>query len=158
MRDGVVPGIVLGIGLGSMIDLIVFHLILQWHHVASARVLTDTLDGLRLNVLLDGVLLGAMWILTVVALALLWRAAGAPADRPPGSRVVGAALVGWGGFNVYDGIVDHYVFQLHHTTHGADAALWDAVIVAWGVAFMAVGWLVVRRTRARTSELGADRQ
>ena len=146
-RAVILPSVLLGIGLGAMVDVIVFHQILQWHHLASSRIPMDTLDGLQANVRLDALFMAGTWVLTVVALLLLWRTAGRLGARPPGRVVVGAALAGWGGFNVYDGLVDHHVVQLHHTTHGPDAAFWDVVIIAWGAAFLVGGWLLVRRGR-----------
>ena len=151
-RSPVLPGVLVGVGLGAMIDAFVFHAILQWHHLASARVPADTLDGLRTNVRLDGLFLAGMWLLTVLALGLLWRPVVDRGERPPAVQVVGAAIAGWGGFNLYDGIIDHYVFGLHHTTSGPHAAFWDLVIVAWGAAFVALGVALVRRARGRGSE------
>ncbi len=144
-RRVVIPGMLLGLGLGAIFDVIVFHAILQWHHLASGRIPPDTVNGLAANVRLDGTFMIVMWIVAVVALVLLWRARGGVAR---GGVVAGAALIGWGAFNVYDVVVDHYVLGLHHTTHGPDAGAWDVVIAAWGVAFIVAGWLLVRRSAA----------
>jgi uncharacterized membrane protein len=50
------PGILLGIGLGGFVDGILFHQILQWHHLLSSRSddPTDTVAGLETNTLADG--------------------------------------------------------------------------------------------------------
>ena len=146
-RSVVLPGILLGIGLGGAFDLILFHQILQWHHVASGRVPADTVSGLQFNVLADGLFFALMWVVTVAGLVLLWRATAGLFERPPARVVLGAVVVGWGGFNVYDAIVDHYVLGLHHTTHGPDAVFWDIVILAWGAAFVVAGTLLVRGAR-----------
>lgn len=147
-RAVVVPSVLLGIGLGAIIDASVFHAILQWHHVASARIPAETLDGLRSNVRLDGILLALMWLLTVAALVMLWRAFVQRGELPPGGVVAGGAVAGWGGFNLYDGIVDHYVLGLHHTTSGPDPLFLDLVIIVWGLAFLVGGAALVRRLAA----------
>ena len=48
-------GILLGMGLGGFFDGIVFHQLLQWHHmVTSAGFPATTLGNLEFNTLLDG--------------------------------------------------------------------------------------------------------
>ena len=54
-------GILLGLGLGGFFAGIVFHQILQWHHMAtSAGFPADTLEGLRWNTVLDGLFHGSV--------------------------------------------------------------------------------------------------
>jgi uncharacterized membrane protein len=42
--------------------------------------------------------------------------AGAARPRAPasGRALVGNMLVGWGGFNLVEGIIDHHLLELHH--------------------------------------------
>jgi uncharacterized membrane protein len=61
---------------------------------------------------------------------------------------VGWALVGWGGFNVYDSVVNHWLLELHHIRQGADNELaYDVAFFALGLVLCAGGWLLQRRTR-----------
>ncbi len=53
-----VPGLLMGLGLGGLLDAVVLHQILQWHHMLSD---TDgnsvtTLKGMEASTLADGVL------------------------------------------------------------------------------------------------------
>ena len=63
-----------------------------------------------------------------------------------------ALLVGWGTFNVVEGIVDHHLLGLHHVKEGATKLLaWDLGFLAWG-AMMLVGGLVLMRAGDRETE------
>ena len=51
------PGFLFGLGLGGFIDGIVFHQVLQWHHMLtgdSGGEPSDTVAGLEANTLADG--------------------------------------------------------------------------------------------------------
>ena len=70
----IVAAILLGVGLAGLIDTIVFHEILQWHHMVSNKIQPNTIDTLRLNVLWDGLFLTIALVLTIVGVGLLWSA------------------------------------------------------------------------------------
>src|SRR4051812_12610835 len=57
----VVAGVVLGVGLGGLFDGIVFHQILQWHHLVSTPTPPDAVPTLELNTLLVGLFHAAAW-------------------------------------------------------------------------------------------------
>ena len=69
-------GILLGLGLGGFFDGIVLHQLLQWHHMVSNvdRFSPETVPGLRINTLADGLFHAVTYIFTVLGVALLWRA------------------------------------------------------------------------------------
>lgn len=112
---------VLGFGLGALLDVLLFHLVLRWHHLLSARIPTVTVAGLRRNIYYDGLFaLGALATMGLGA-ALVWRGLNW-ADEPHSPvRPLGALLVGAGAFNLFDGVVDHYVLDLHDVVHGTPA-------------------------------------
>ncbi len=112
---------VLGVGLGAVLDVLVFHLVLQWHHLLSATYPPDTLGGLRANVYFDGVFALAALAVAAVGAALVWRGLNRSARPHPPVRALGSVLVGVGAFNVFDGVVDHYVLGLHDVVHGTRA-------------------------------------
>jgi uncharacterized membrane protein len=144
--------IVLGLGLGGFFDGIVFHQLLQWHHMLSSTTPVDTVAGLQLNTLFDGLFHGATWILTVVGLWLLVRAARGGLPAEPGRTFLGGALAGWGAFNLVEGLVDHYLLGIHHVRPGPDEAVWDLAFLAWGALFAAAGWWLLRATPARSPD------
>ena len=144
--------VVLGVGLGGFFDGIVFHQLLQWHHMLSATTPVDTVAGLRLNTLFDGLFHGATWILTVTGLWLLLRAARRGLPAAAGRTLVGGVLAGWGAFNLVEGLVDHYLLGIHHVRPGPDEALYDLAFLVWGAVFVAAGWWLLRGSTARDRE------
>jgi uncharacterized membrane protein len=146
-------GIVLGLGLGGFFDGIVLHQILQWHHMISEQTPPDTLAGLRANTVADGLFHAATYLFTAVGLTLLWQAINRWHRPIPGRMLVGALLIGWGLFNVVEGIVNHHLLQLHHVRHGENELLWDLAFLAWGAAMIVGGWLLARAGASRRAGL-----
>lgn len=139
-------GLLLGLGLGGFFDGIVLHQILQWHHMISsvADYPVTTLEGLEANTLGDGLFHAATYLLTAAGLVLLWRGAHRVGTWRSARLMAGLLLMGWGTFNVIEGIVDHHLLQLHHVRSGANQNLWDAAFLIWGAAMLIGGWLLAR--------------
>jgi len=114
-------GGILGFGLGALVDVLVFHMILQWHHLLSSVYHPLSLPGLRLNVYYDGLFSLAMMGVMAVGAGIIWRELNRSSEPFSAIRVLGSLLVGAGLFNVFDGIVDHYVLGLHDVVHGTQA-------------------------------------
>ena len=112
---------VFGFGFGALLDVLVFHLILQWHHLLSSRYHPSSLPGLRLNIYYDGLFSLAMVGVMTVGMVLVWRELNRASASHSAVRAVGSILVGAGLFNLFDGIVDHYVLGLHDVVHGTQA-------------------------------------
>ena len=120
-RTVLLGGGTLGFGLGALLDVLVFHLVLQWHHLLSSVYPPGTLAGLRTNVYFDGVFSLAMVGLMILGGVVIWRTLNR-AERPYSPvRVFGSVLVGAGAFNLFDGVVDHYVLHIHDAVHGTRA-------------------------------------
>jgi len=137
-------GIFLGLGLGGFFDGIVLHQILQWHHMAtSAGYPPDSLENLKFNTLLDGLFHAATYVFVVIGLVILWRAAHRQHPWWSGKMMVGSMLMGFGLFNVVEGIVDHHALELHHvneTVPPEQWIYWDAGFLVWGALMLLVGW------------------
>jgi uncharacterized membrane protein len=148
------PGLLYGIGLGGFVDGIVLHQVLQWHHMVShvEEYPTTTVAGLEANVLGDGLFHVAAWACVVTAMVLTLRAWRQGRVAPSWSFHVGLMLVGWGAFNVVEGLVDHHLLGLHHVRDDLGGPLaWDLGFLTFGVLLVVGGWLLhrsgVRRTR-----------
>ena len=138
-------GILLGIGLGGFVDGIILHQILQWHHMlTSAGYPPTSVENLRLNTLWDGFFHAFTWVMTAVGLALLWRAGSRAGFIWSTNAIVGSLLIGWGLFNLVEGIVDHHILGIHHVRAGPNELLWDLGFLAIGVVLVTVGWLLLR--------------
>ncbi|SCF05673.1 Uncharacterized membrane protein [Micromonospora haikouensis] len=149
------PATILGIGLGGFADGIVLHQVLQWHHMLSGTgsdnvgvkaYPVDTVPGLEMNTLWDGIFHVVTWVAVLTGLALLYSRVTGSRGRLWRSPVLwGWALVGWGLFNLVEGIVDHHLLGIHHVREGAYRTWWDLGFLALGAALVAAGWLVQRR-------------
>ena len=131
MRDVLWPGVVAGAGLAGTLDEVVFHQLLEWHHFATAAPLPS-----------DGLLHLATAVALVVGTALMVRAL--PWTR---RRAVGAVVTGAGGFNVFDGVVDHKVLRLHQVRDGVEDLLpYDVAWIGLSALVLLAGLLVLRGT------------
>jgi uncharacterized membrane protein len=154
-RNGHFPlssGILLGLGLGGFFDGIVLHQILQWHHMlTSAGYPTNSLRNLQFNTLWDGLFHATTYAFVVAGLLILWRSAQRGRRHWSGKGMWGSLLVGFGLFNLVEGLVNHHLLGLHHVNETVPAELWfywDIGFLAWGAAMLAGGWYLVRRDRA----------
>ncbi|MBD2163434.1 DUF2243 domain-containing protein [Calothrix membranacea FACHB-236] len=140
----IAAGIFLGLGLGGFVDGIVLHQILQWHHMLSnVRPLTND-SNIDLNMIWDGLFHALDWLLTVVGVALLWRAGGRE-DVPWSSQIfMGSILLGFGLFNVVEGLIDHQILGIHHVKPGPNQLAWDIGFLIFGVLLILCGWLMIK--------------
>lgn len=148
----VAAGILFGLGLGGFFDGIVLHQVLQWHHMLSGWYPIVDLESLRLNTLWDGIFHSATYVFVVLGLFVLWRHARRRplngSDRPLWSNrlLAGSLLVGFGAFNLVEGIVDHHILGIHRVNETvADSArlAFDLGFLAWGAAMLAGGWVLM---------------
>ncbi|WP_318200032.1 DUF2243 domain-containing protein [Streptomyces sp. SCL15-4] len=151
------PGILLGVGLGGFVDGILLHQLLQWHHMLSS---TDddrigvkyydpkSVSGLEMNTVWDGVFHTVCWLAVLSGLAVLYARVTTGRRRVWGSRVLwGWVLVGWGLFNLVEGLLDHQVLGIHHVRGGSYQAWWDAAFLVFGALLVAGGLLLGRSGR-----------
>ena len=141
----IAAGVLMGAGLGGFADGIVLHQILQWHNMLSGWRPPNTLVDAKVNMTWDGIFHAAVWVLTCVGLAMLWRA-GARRDVPwSGKTFFGSLLVGWGLFNVVEGIIDHQLLGVHHVYEYTVSKLgWDLGFLAFGIVLIVSGWTLIR--------------
>lgn len=152
----------LGVGLGGFVDGIVLHQILQWHHLLSSTEdhPVTTVAGLEANTLADGLFHAFAWVAVVLGVALLWREAsrGAPRRLWSSAAVWGWAMVGWGLFNLVEGLVNHHLLRLHHVrTDAGNVAAWDAGFLLFGALLVLGGLALQRSARPLESEEPATR-
>jgi uncharacterized membrane protein len=141
----------MGLGFGGFVDGIVFHQILQWHHMLTGDnggEPSNTVAGLEANTLADGFFHLATWILVAVGSWMLyqsWRA-GRLAAAPRAH--VGMLLAGWGIFNVVEGLIDHQILGIHHVRDDLGAPVgWDLGFLVFGVVLIVLGGALARNAR-----------
>lgn len=154
----IAAGVFFGLGLGGFFDGIVFHQILQWHHmVTSAGYPADSVENLEFNTLLDGLFHASTYIFVFVGLLLLWRTAHRSHLRWSGKLLAGSMLIGFGIFNLVEGLVNHQLLGLHHvneTVPRQQWIYWDIGFLVWGALMLGGGWVLLRVGR-RESPPGA---
>jgi uncharacterized membrane protein len=148
----IAAGVLIGAGLGGFVDGIVLHQILQWHHMLSAKLPPDNLVATKVNMYWDGIFHAAVWVLTVVGLRMLWTAGSRPDVPWSGTTFVGGLSLGWGLFNVVEGIIDHELLGLHHVYEYTPSKLpWDLSFLAFGVLLLLLGGVLIRNGRQHLS-------
>ena len=148
------PGILLGIGLGGFVDGIVLHQILQWHHMLTSEgeYPATTVAGLETNTLADGLFHASTWVAVAAGLYVLWHRTGEWRWAVNGRALLGWMLVGWGVFNLVEGVVDHHVVGIHHVRTGGNETAWDVAFLVVGALLAAGGWALAR-SAGRTAPL-----
>ncbi|MBD0416846.1 DUF2243 domain-containing protein [Oryzicola mucosus] len=147
-------GILLGLGLGGFFDGIVFHQILQWHHMAtSAGYPAHSLSNLQLNVMLDGLFHAATYIFTVVGLTVLWHSARKQHFKWSARLLIASMLMGFGIFNVVEGTINHHILGLHHVNETVPPdqwIYWDAGFLILGAVLWIGGWRMFKSEQVKT--------
>jgi uncharacterized membrane protein len=142
-------GLALGIGMGGFVDGILFHQILQIHNMLSARIPNTDYVGAKVNMVWDGLFHAGVWTITVAGISLLWRAGRTNAANLSGRLLTGALLMGWGLFNLMEGLIDHHLLQLHHVYEPMGLSVWDYLFLLWGAAMLLSGRIVAHHDMTR---------
>ena len=132
------PAVLVGIGVAGSLDEIVLHQLLRWHHFYDR-------GSQAAGQIADGIFhLGSTSAL-VIGLVLLvqrWRT-----GRDPLRQAVAGILLGAGGFNLYDGIVQHKLLGLHQVRAGApNNRPYDLVFIGVAAVVLLAGLFLLRAT------------
>lgn len=151
-RPLIAAATLLGIGMGGFVDGIVFHQLLQFHNMLSAsgyypKTGVDPqrlVVNMEINMFWDGLFHVLTWIMTAAGLAMLWRAGQRP-DVPWSTRtMVGGLSLGWGLFNLIEGVIDHHILHIHHVTETENHLIWDIAFLASGMLLIGIGLALIR--------------
>jgi uncharacterized membrane protein len=134
--------LIMGIGFGGFIDGIVLHQLLQWHHMLTGerRFPMDTVAGLEGNGVADGAFHAGTWVLVFAGVLLALRAWHRGEYAPPWRAHFGLLAVGWGLFNLVEGIVDHQILGIHHVRDDLGGPRsWDYGFLALSAVLVIIG-------------------
>jgi uncharacterized membrane protein len=139
-------GITLGLGLGGFVDGILLHQIMQWHNMGSAVVPPTTMAGMQQNMVWDGWFHVAVWVMTVIGVYWLLVDARKGEPLPEGRAFAGLLILGWGEFNLVEGLLDHHLLGLHHVRDmPVHVPLYDWLFLGiGGLGFILLGWMLFR--------------
>ena len=143
------PAVLVGIGVAGSLDEIVLHQLLRWHHFYDR-------GSQAAGLIADGIFhLGstAALVIGLVLLVQRWRTGPGPLRQ-----AVAGILVGAGGFNLYDGTIQHKLLGLHQVRAGAPNNLpYDLVFIGVAAAVLLTGLLLLRATGSPRSAPGRNR-
>ena len=137
------PGVLVGIGLAGTLDEVVLHQLLGWHHFYDRSTPTAGLVS-------DGLFhLFSTTLLVIGVIQLVERRRTSP--DPPRLALAGI-LLGAGGFNLYDGTIQHKLLALHQVRANAPNNLpYDLAFLAIAAVMFTAGVVLLRRTRQPAS-------
>lgn len=137
---------VLGIGLGGFADGIVLHQILQWHEMISNKMPPVNLVAKSVNMFWDGVFHAFCLIVVLAGVVLLWKLLRRRDIDRSGTILAGGLLLGWGLFNIVEGIIDHHWLKLHNVREvAANIPLWNYAFLGISLFMLAGGYLLVSK-------------
>jgi uncharacterized membrane protein len=116
---------VLGIGLGGFIDGIVLHQILQVHEMLSNKIPSTDYIGKSVNMFWDGIFHFFCLVVVAIGAILIWKLLFRKDINRSGKLFGGGFLIGWGLFNMVEGVIDHHMLKLHNVvelSHNHDIA------------------------------------
>jgi uncharacterized membrane protein len=137
--------------MGGFVDGIVLHQLMQVHNMLSAKYPTRGIPpeqlvvNLEINMFWDGLFHVLTWLMTAVGLALLWHAVrqrNVPLTTP---TLIASMVLGWGLFNLVEGVIDHHILHIHHLTETDNHLLWDLAFLASGIVMIVGGCVAIAR-------------
>jgi uncharacterized membrane protein len=147
-RFPVAAGILFGLGLGGFFDGIILHQVLQWHHMlTSAGYPPNNVDNLEVNQFSDGLFHASTYIFVVLGLLLLWQTAHKSHLWWSGKMLLGTIVMGFGIFNLVEGVIDHHLLGLHHVNETVPQEhwiYWDIGFLVWGAVMLVGGWFLLK--------------
>jgi uncharacterized membrane protein len=115
-RRDVLAGVLLGVGIAAFVDETVFHQLLHWHHFYDKSTPAAGLVS-------DGLFHAAGFFATVAALFLYADVRRRGTLRP--MSFWGGVLAGAGGFQLYDGTIQHKIMKLHQIRYDVNLVPYD---------------------------------
>jgi uncharacterized membrane protein len=137
-RRSLLSGVLIGIGVAAFIDETVFHPLLHWHHFYDKSTPSWGLisDGM-FHAFSFFCVVGGLFLFADLRRRGAWR-----------STWQGAGFCfGLGGFQLYDGTVDHKLLRLHQIRYHVDILRYDLVWTVIAVVVLLLGVFLYLRAR-----------
>ncbi|WP_138417091.1 DUF2243 domain-containing protein [Aquibacillus sediminis] len=133
-----ISGLILGLGLLGAIDGIVFHQLLQWHHMVLS-------PNIQLEIFTDGLFTALFSALLIWGGVKIFQDAREDKLGTSWKIFLGGIFVGGGLFNLVEGIVDHHLLQVHRVKPLAEnPLLYDLGFLAIGLLLVIIGFIIIR--------------
>ena len=100
------------------------------------------MEGMQQNMAWDGWFHVATLAFTIIGVYLLLRHAQAGRLLPDFGSFTGQLLLGWGAFNLVEGIIDHHILEIHHVRDlPMHVPIYDWLFLGiGGVGLLLIGW------------------
>ena len=142
-------GFIFGIGLAGFIDETVFHQLLRWHHFYDK----STTD---IGLISDGLFHAFSWFSTIAGFFLFsdLRRRNALCI----TRWWGGLLLGSGGFQLYDGTIQHKLMRLHQIRYVENVLIYDLIwnVLAALMIIIGLSFIVLARSRRQPEKTVSD--
>ena len=131
-------GLLFGVGLAAFLDELIFHQLLRWHHFYDK----STTD---MGLISDGLFHAFSWFATIGGLFILadLRRRGVFSIK----RWWGGVLLGAGGFQLYDGTVQHKLMQIHQIRYVENIMKYDLVWNGLAVIMILAGLFLLKKAK-----------
>ncbi|WP_026582877.1 DUF2243 domain-containing protein [Bacillus sp. J33] len=137
-----IAGFILGLGLVGAIDGILFHQLLQWHHMIDS-------PDLQLEIFTDGLFTALFSAKLVWGGMKIFRDARRNELGDSWKIFLGGIFIGGGTFNLAEGIIDHHILQVHRVKPTAEnPLLYDLAFLAIGLLLVIIGFMIKRMEKA----------
>lgn len=94
----------------------------------------DTVVNKSVNMFWDGIFHTFTLITTCIGIYLLWKLLNRTNINRSGYLLLGGMSMGWGLFNLVEGIIDHHILKLHNVRElSPDQDIWNYGFLALGV-------------------------
>jgi uncharacterized membrane protein len=133
--------VLIGVGIAAFVDETVFHQLLHWHHFYDRSTPSVGLVS-------DGLFHAFGWFAVVIGLVMVGdlRRRAALAGRV----LTGGILLGLGGFQLYDGTVQHKLMRLHQIRYHVNLVPYDWTWNVVAVLFLITGVMLVHTPGSRS--------
>nr|WP_033543657.1 DUF2243 domain-containing protein [Planococcus sp. CAU13] len=132
-------GLFFGIGLIAFMDEVVFHQLLQWHHFYD-------LATTRIGIVSDGLLNSFAWFSGIFSFFMVADLRRKNAFWP--KKWIGAVILGAGSFQLFDGLINHKVLNLHQIRYDVNILPYDLVWNILAVVLILIGVFLLSQTRS----------
>jgi uncharacterized membrane protein len=135
---------VVGIGMGGFVDGIVLHQILQVHEMLSNKISATEYIGKSINMFWDGIFHFFCMAVVLIGIILMWKLLSRKDVDRSGNLFGGGLLLGWGLFNIVEGVIDHQILKLHNVIElAANHNIANFTFLGVSVVMIIIGFLLV---------------
>jgi uncharacterized membrane protein len=136
-----------GLEKGNLNNLYnLLHQILQLHEMLSNKIPTTDYVGKSINMFWDGIFHFFYLMVVLVGLILMWRLLERKNIDRSGRLLGGGLLLGWGLFNVVEGIINHQVLKLHNVVEfTSNHQIGNLAFLGFSIMMLVAGYAWVNR-------------